>query len=208
MSTKVALARTLTCFNGTKSQWDNFRDQLLMYLGVYNDKLNTNKRQVFFTISHLWSEDNKLCVAVDWAHNWIKGVLVNGVTLPKDDPVTHTGAYTFDHLLAELDAVFKDQNLAQSVHVCLMSTRQGAKSLQEFLQQFELDAELMGYTPNAVNTLYDQFLIELLEDLLNHKISSQVHTGGVQVPNTYKVFKECLVVINSNLGREKLQKNC
>jgi hypothetical protein len=68
-----------------------------------------------------------------------------------------------------------------------------------FLQQFELDTELTGYAPNAATTYYDQFLIELLEDLISHKISSQVYAGWVQVPNTYKVFKEHLVIINGNL---------
>ena len=207
MSSKVSLAKQPSCFDGTKSQWNNFRDQLLTYLGAYDDELDTDKKRVFFTISYLRSEENKPCMAADWVRNWKQRTLVNGVTLPIANAAAGTPGYTFDQLLTELDAAFKDQNLAQSAHVRLTSTRQGTKSLQAFLQQFELDAELAGYAPNAANTGYNTFLVELLEDLVNSEISSQVYAGGVSVPDTYKGFKDRLLVINGNLEREKLRKS-
>ncbi|KAJ7858281.1 hypothetical protein B0H14DRAFT_3447410 [Mycena olivaceomarginata] len=99
MLTKVVLSQTPMCFDGTKSQWDNFRDQLLTYLGAYNDELDTHKKRVPFIISYLWSEDGKPCMAADWVHNWKKQVLINGVTFPMGDPTTGTGTYTSDHFL-------------------------------------------------------------------------------------------------------------
>ncbi|KAJ7858280.1 hypothetical protein B0H14DRAFT_2577896 [Mycena olivaceomarginata] len=76
-----------------------------------------------------------------------------------------------------------------------MSTRQGTKSLQVFLQQFELDTELAGHGPNAATTHYNQFLIELLEDLVNHKISSQ--TWGSRLESS-QVKSEHQTLVDSN----------
>ncbi len=108
-------------------------------------------------------------------------------------------------LMADLESAFKDQNLAQVAHQRLTATRQGSRSFVEFIQQFELDAELAGYSPNSATTGYNAFLVELLEDLVAKELIEQVYAGGNQVPDTYKGFKDRLMVINGNQERKKLR---
>jgi hypothetical protein len=81
-----------------------------------------------------------------------------------------------------LEASFKDQNLTQLARLKLTKTRQGKHSLVQFFQQFEFNAEQAGYTPNSATTGYDAFLVELLEDLVNHEIISQIYMGGAALP--------------------------
>jgi hypothetical protein len=193
---KVILATTPPFFNGDKAKWNNFQDALATYVAAYDNDLDTDKKKVFFTISFLRNEDGSDCLATDWVKNWKKRTFQNGVLPP---------TYTYLLLLGELEVAFEDQNRAQVAHLRLTTTRQGKKGLVEFLQEFELHAELAGYSPSSTTTQYNAFLVELLEDLVNSEIISQVYMGGTQVPNTYKDFKDRLMTISGNLEREKLR---
>ncbi|KAJ7916377.1 hypothetical protein B0H13DRAFT_1871268 [Mycena leptocephala] len=94
-----------------------------------------------------------------------------------------------------LEASFKDQNLTQLARLKLTKTRQGKHSLVQFFQQFEFNAEQAGYTPNSATTGYDAFLVELLEDLVNHEIISQIYMGGPTPPQNW------LVAVSSWYGK-------
>ncbi|KAJ6554340.1 Nse4 C-terminal-domain-containing protein [Mycena capillaripes] len=180
MSSKVILATTPPFFNGDKTKWNNFHDSLSTYIAAYDDELNTNKKKVFFTVSFLRNADGTDCTASDWVRNWKKRTFVN-CALPT--------TYTFDQLIVELEAAFKDQNLAQLAHLKLTTTRQGKMSLVEFFQHFELYAEQAGYSPNSTTTGYNAFLVELLEDLVGHEIISQIYLGGQPCPPRTRISK-------------------
>lgn len=197
-SSKVILATTPPFFSGNKSKWNNFYDSLSTYIAAYDEDLDTNKKKIFFTISFLRNEDGSDCTAADWVRNWKKRTFTNGAL-----PAT----YTFTTLITELEAAFKDQNLAQIAHAKLTNTRQGKMTLTEFFQQFELNADQAGYSPNSPDTGYNSFLNELLEDLVNHDIVSQIYIGGTTLPTTYAGFKERLIQIDANRERERIRHN-
>ena len=196
MTSRVTLAVLPSTFNGDKSKWESFADSLLTYLAAYDDELDTDKKKVFFTISLLRSSDGSGCAAADWVRNWKRRNLQNG---------TLVATYTFASLFAEMEAAFKDQNLAQVAHLRLTTTRQGKMSFSEFIQQFELYAEQAGYPVDGGSN--DRFLIELLEDLVNNEIISQIYLGGVALPTTYKAFKERLVQVDGNRQRSLIRQS-
>jgi hypothetical protein len=132
---------------------------------------------------------------MNWVKNWKRWTFVNSVL-----PTT----YTFAALIGELEAVFKDQNLEQLAHLKLTTPRQGKMSLVEFFQQFELHAEQAKYSPSSTTTNYNAFLVELLEDLINHEIISQIYMGSAALPTT---FKDRLIQIDSNMQRGKICQN-
>jgi hypothetical protein len=197
MTNKVVFAAIPPFFSGDKARWDGFQDSLTTYLAAYETEFDTNKKKVFFTISYLRNEDGSKCAAADWVRNWKKRELKAGAL---------RASYTFTELVKELEAAFKDPNLAQTAHLKLTTTRQGRSTLADFFSSFELLAEEAGYGPNDIPCTYDTFLIQLLEELVNPEITTQMYNGGSQLPNTYKEWKTRLTQIDGNLARERLRK--
>lgn len=113
--------------------------------------------------------------------------------------------YSFEDFIEELDGMFQDKNVKQTVHLCLMTTRQGKTSLADFIQVFELNAEEAGYAPNDFESSHNTFLVETLENLVNDEVKDQLYAGGIEIPDNYWDFKSRLITINGVLERKKLR---
>lgn len=198
MTPKVVLASTPPFFTGDPEKFENFQDALTTYVAAYSDELDTPAKRILLTLSFLRNADGTSCVASDWVRNWKKRTLNADGTL--------RASYAFSDLMEELEKAFANQNLAQLAHIKLTSTLQGKMSLNEFLQQFELNAEQAGYSPHDQTTDYNAFLIELLEDNVSEDIMSQMYVGGSAVPTTYTGFKARLIQIDGNRQRGKIRR--
>ena len=197
MSSRVTFAAMPPFFSGEKSLYEDFYEAVTTYIAAYSDELKTDKQRIFFTLSLLRKADGTQCTASDWVKNWKKRVLKNN-----ELPTTTT----FAAFVTELEAAFKDSNRSQVAHLKLTTTRQGKMTLTEFFQNFELLAEQAGYTPNSDPCPYDNFLIELLEGLVNPEITGPMYVGGGALLTKYSEWRARLVQIEGNLNREKMRK--
>jgi hypothetical protein len=184
-------------FDGSdKSKFDTFLDALANYLWAYDSEFDSEKKKIAFTLSLLGKADATPCPASNWVRNWRKRRLSTG-TLPL--------FYTCSELLEELGETFKDQNVKQSAHLRLTTTRQGKSSLADFIQAFELNAEEAGYAPNAKESHHDAFLVETLENLISEDVRDQLYAGGVEIPADYAGLKKRLTTIGTVMERKKLR---
>ena len=112
-SSKITLARAPPMFDGEdKSKWDTWYDTLTDYIGAYESEFDSDKKKVYYTISHLGKSDGSSCPATVWKKNWKARTLKGGLS----------AFYTVEELIDELEASFKDQNGVQSAHLRLTTT--------------------------------------------------------------------------------------
>jgi hypothetical protein len=165
---------------------------------VYEAEFASDKNKIAYTLSLLGRADGANCPASNWARNWRKRNLRLGqIRL----------GYTFAEFVEELDKTFEDQNVAQTAHMCLVTTRQGKSKLTDFIQAFELNAEEAGYNPNGDQAGYrhhDRFLTETLETLVNEEVRDLLYAGG-RVPNDYQGLRDRLMDISGTMERKKLR---
>lgn len=199
ISSKVALAEKPPRFTGEdKTKWANFVEALSTYFWVYETEFASDKNKIAFTLSLLGKADGATCPASNWARNWRKRNLRLGTLSP---------GYTFEEFVAELDKTFEDQNVAQTAHMRLVSTRQGKSKLTDFIQAFELNAEEAGYDPNAElaqDRHHDRFLTETLETLIGDEVRDLLYAGG-RVPHDYRRLRDRLMEISGTMERKKLR---
>jgi hypothetical protein len=182
------------CFDGhDKAKWETFADTLTMYLGAYESELDTDQRRIYFVLSLLRSEDGSNCPASNWARNWKRSHMSYG-SLNRGE--------TFLDFIQELEKTFQDQNVKETVFLCLLGTRQGKTPLADFLQAFELNAEEAGYQPGKVE--HDTFLCQTLEALIADGVRRQLYAGGIEIPGEYRNLKKRLLTISSIMERGKL----
>ena len=100
-------------FTGALSEYEAFRDEVLLYITGNPCKLDTPLKRILFTLSYLKSGQAEV-----WRRNWQRQRTNPRVTFSLDD------TDTWEHFLTKLDATFRDPNRACKAMTAIQSYRQ------------------------------------------------------------------------------------
>ena len=123
------------------------------------------RSQILFVLSYM-----KGGTPGPWATQRINAILYDNDSAPQ----------TFDEFAAELDSMFTDPNRQATAHQRLAVTRQGSNSVDELIQEFELQGPLLG--------LGDVRLVDRFEQALNPRLRESIYRLH-PMPETWAEWK-------------------
>ena len=98
-------------------------------MAMHSTKFQDKKSQILFVLSYM-----KGGTTGPWAMQKINAILSNAVSAPE----------TFDGFATELDIMFADPNQQVMAHQKLAMARQGSNSVDELIQEIELQGPPSG----------------------------------------------------------------
>ena len=141
-----------TPFKGTHNDLDQFKAECGLYMAMRAIEFQDERSQILFVLSYM-----KGGTTGPWATQRINTVLYDNDSAPQ----------TFDEFTAELNSMFADPNRQATARQRLAVTCQGSNSVDELIQEFELQGLLLG--------LGDVRLVDCFEQALNPCLQESIY---------------------------------
>jgi Retrotransposon gag protein/Zinc knuckle len=181
-------------------QWDKYKQQTFVYIQENKKDFSGDESIVRFLLSFMTGG-----LPEKFAANFIDEVVADYEEEKRDHriyggprPVADWG--TADEFYEKCEEAFGDQNKKANAEHQLALLRQGSKTAEEYLQEFDQLARTAGYQRN-----HDDVLIKYLNEQVKSSIIDKIYALG-RLPTCYKEWKEAILNIDGLERRRAEQK--
>jgi hypothetical protein len=181
-------------------QWDKYKRQTFVYIEENKKDFDSDESVVRFLLSFMTGG-----LPEKFAANFIDEVAAEYDEEKKDhriygglQPVADWG--TEREFYEKCEEAFGDQNKKANAEHQLALLRQGNKTAEEYLQEFDQLARTAGYQRN-----HDDVLIKYLNEQVKSSIIDKIYAVG-RLPARYKEWKEAILNIDGLERRRTEQK--
>ena len=164
-------------FDGDRKKYKKFRQAIVLYLAVNRHIYDTDEAKIGFTLSYLADKE-----AAQWREFWIENYTQGGmIQFP-----------TFNNFLIELDRAFSPVDSVGDAMHKLRVLKQGSKSAEELIMEFNLLCGQAGIVGSGDTTLISLFQPALNKPLLEKILDSET------IPMTIQGWKDKAIQLDNN----------
>jgi hypothetical protein len=204
---KVSFAPVPSNYDGRdKRKYKSWRASVFTYFNAYaadfgsTTELTTResalKKRITFVLAYLKSDNNEECPSSLWVENFRRG------RQNDDYELLLSATFTMKEFWDSLDQSFSDQTEKQLAEIKLQKFYQGKQSFQNYIQEFEILAQRVGYTLTGTEA-HNIHLISLLERQVHREMIDKMYGTDVAPPTTYAEYKTRLNNISINIEKRK-----
>jgi hypothetical protein len=149
-------------FNGDRKKYKVFQNAIVLYLTINRHIYDDNEKKIGFVLSYLNDKE-----AAQWHEAWIEKETRGGcIWFP-----------TFQTFLTELNTAFQPVDAVRDAMHKLRTLKQGTKSAEELVTEFNLFCSQAGITQSG-----DITLINLFQPALNKPLLEKILDGDTYQP--------------------------
>jgi hypothetical protein len=177
---KTNFVSTPEVFDGNRENYEQFRRSISLYI-LGHPSIRSQKDKILAVLSFLTKGDADI-----FASNWME---------ENEDELTDN-TYAFDDFMDELDAMFKDGQVAERAKDELIRMKQGKMKAEEFFLKFHQTRT----RANMNSAVFDEMLVEILNKAIHPELASLVlsaHETAVNAQKeTLKIVRKVLLASN------------
>jgi hypothetical protein len=204
---KVSFAPVPSNYDGRdKRKYKSWRASVFTYFNAYAADFGSTtdpttresalKKRITFVLAYLKSDNDEECPSSLWVENFRRG------RQNDDYELSLSVTFTMKEFWDSLDQSFSDQTEKQLAEIKLQKFYQGKQSFQNYIQEFEILAQRVGYTLTGTEA-HNIHLISLLERQVHREMIDKMYGTDVAPPTTYAEYKTRLNNISINIEKRK-----